>query len=153
MKRAVPALLLLSTLVLAGCGGGSGDADNEAEPIGRSAQAGTVCAGGSVLEGIDVSYYQGTIDFSQVKASGRAFVIARISDGTGFVDPNFATYYAAIQAAGMVRGSYQFFRPGQDANAQANLVMQSIGALGPGDLAPTLDVEVTDGVAAGAIVS
>jgi len=45
----------------------------------------------------------------------------------------------------MVRGSYQFFRASEDPIAQADLVLSKIGALGPGDLAPMLDVEVTDG--------
>src|SRR5262249_18782297 len=40
---------------------------------------------------------------------------------------------------------YQFFRPGGDALAQANLLLSKMGTLGPGDLPPMLDVEATDG--------
>ncbi len=105
----------------------------------------TVCASAGTIEGVDVSEFQGAIDWHAVHAAGRAFGIARISDGTQHVDPTFASNYAAMKAEGMVRGSYQFFRASEDPIAQANLVLGTIGHLGPGDLPPMLDVEVTDG--------
>ena len=122
---------------LVGCGGdGTESASDELM---------TVCAGGSTVEGIDVSEFQGAIDWAAVRSSGRVFGIARIADGTQHVDPTFDANYAAMKAEGMVRGSYQFFRASEDPIAQANLVLSKIGTLGPGDLPPMLDVEVTDG--------
>lgn len=114
------------------------------EPTAQQASAMTYCPGPNTLEGIDVSIYQGSIDWNAVHASGRAFAIARVSDGM-YLDPTFGTNYAGIRAAGMIRGAYQFFRPTHDAVAQADIVIAAIGALGSGDLAPMLDVEVTDG--------
>lgn len=125
--------------VLVGCGGagdGAGTASDELI---------TVCANGATVEGIDVSEFQGAIDWASVRASGRVFGVARVADGTQHLDPTFAANYAGMKAQGMVRGSYQFFRASEDPIAQADLLLSKIGALGPGDLPPMLDVEVTDG--------
>ena len=111
------------------------------------ALATTKCQGPAVVEGIDVSQYNGLIDWSLVAASGKKFAIARMSDGLSFVDPMFDANYQGIKAAGMVRGSYQFFHPEQDATAQAQLVLAILSKYGPldaGDLVPVLDVEVTN---------
>jgi lysozyme len=100
-------------------------------------------SGQTFLNGVDVSSFQGTIDWNQVAGAGNKFAIARVSDGLGSVDPDFASNYAGIQAAGLIRGSYQYFEPGQDPVAQADLLLAAIGPLGPGDLPPVLDVEVS----------
>lgn len=109
-----------------------------------------MCASGSTVRGIDVSYYQGTIDWTSVKRAGVDFAFARVADGTDFIDPQFAPNWAQMKAAGVVRGAYQFFRPETDPTAQANLLVAQIDAAGgleSGDLAPVVDVEVTDDVA------
>lgn len=144
--RSAAAVACAGAFVVA-CVGGPGS-----EKVGASSSDVVACPA-STVEGVDVSYYQGTIDWSQVAASGRQFAIARVSDGTGFSDPNFATYYAGIKAAGMVRGSYQFFRPEDSAVAQAKLVVQAVGTIEDGDLPPVLDVEVTDGESSATIVA
>ena len=105
----------------------------------------TVCAGGAVTEGIDVSDYQGTIDWAKVKASGRAFAIIRTSDGLDYPDTKFASYWPAAKQAGLIRGVYQYFEPAQDPIAQADMMLTAMGALEPGDLPPTIDVETTGG--------
>jgi lysozyme len=112
-----------------------------------------VCASGSVLEGVDVSLFDGTINWTQVQGSGKAFAFARVSDGISDVDPTFDTNYAAIKAAGMIRGAYQFFEPAQDPVAQANLLLSKIGTMGPGDLPPVLDIEITGGQLPATIVT
>jgi lysozyme len=106
-----------------------------------------VCASGATVRGIDVSYHNGTINWSSVKASGVEFAFVRVSDGIGFRDPKFATYYPAAKAAGVIRGPYQFFRPNQDVAAQADLLVSAIGGVyTPGDLPPVIDVEATGGL-------
>ena len=116
--------------------------DQETQAI--SAASPTVCATGATVEGIDVSTYQGTVDWPTAKAGGITFGIARISDGLNSPDDTFDTNWAAMQSAGVVRGAYQFFEPDQDVNAQADMMIAKMATLMPGDLAPTLDVEVTD---------
>jgi len=109
--------------------------------------------GGARAEGVDVSVYQGTIDWAKVKAAGISFGICRVSDGTNTLDSTFTANWKGMKAQGLVRGVYQFFRPSQDPVAQADLLASKVGAIGPGDLPPTCDVEVTDGVAAATIVA
>ncbi len=56
------------------------------------------------LWGIDVSQWQGTINWNQVKAAGVDFVILR---GWCYTkDPNFESYYAGAKAAGIPVGVY-----------------------------------------------
>ncbi len=149
--RASVAWVGLLGLAWAGClGGASGTPENNA-----STEA-PVCAAGSTVNGIDVSYYQGTIDWTEVKASGIDFAFARVADGTDFIDPQFPANWANMKAAGVVRGAYQFFRPETDAATQANLMVAQIkaaGGLEAGDLAPVIDVEVTDSVAVSTILA
>ncbi len=145
-------LALGSTLAACAPGGGdSGDEQTDDDSVGI-----TKCAPGAVTKGVDVSYYQGNINWTKVKASGVGFAIARTSDGTGFKDPKFAQNWAGMKSAGLVRGVYQFFRPNQDPVAQANLMIQMIneaGGLEDGDLAPTLDLEVTGGMSTATIIA
>jgi lysozyme len=112
-----------------------------------------VCPSGPTVEGIDVSYYQGTIDWNRVKGSGIAFAVTRISDGLNFPDSQFSRNWPAIRSVGLVRGAYQYFEPGQDALAQAEMVVQKVGRLGPGDLPVQLDMETTGGQSSATIVS
>lgn len=95
--------------------------------------------------GIDVSSFQGTVNWSAVAAGGEAFAIARANDGTSFVDPDFQQNWQGISSAGLVRGAYEFFEPSQDADTQAALFLSTVGGFGPGDLPPILDVEITGG--------
>lgn len=102
-----------------------------------------VCAAGATTNGIDVSYHNGTINWPSVKNAGYQFAFIRISDGTGFRDPMFATNWSGARRAGLLRGIYQFFRPSQDVAAQADMVIAAVGARAPGDLPPVIDVEAT----------
>jgi GH25 family lysozyme M1 (1,4-beta-N-acetylmuramidase) len=117
-------------------------------------QAATICGVGPTVQGIDVSYYQGSIDWSAVAGAGIKFASIRAYDGTTFEDPNFETYWADSRAAGVVHGAYQFFRPTQDPIAQADLLLAKIGGqLAPDDLPPVLDVEVSDGASAAQVAA
>ncbi len=102
-------------------------------------------------QGADVSYYQGNFAWT---GKGLKFGYARISDGTGFVDPKFTYNWSAMKAAGILRGAYQFFEPGQDATAQANMMVSKVGGkLGSGDLPCMIDVEATGGQSAATVAS
>ena len=66
------------------------------------------------LPGIDVSSYQGAVDWKQVKAAGVVFAFARVSDGVDVIDERFADNFAAMKRAGVRRGAYQHFRAAAD---------------------------------------
>ena len=147
-------------LFLTGVMGATGCSSSEAPVgdgcVGSGSEALKTCAKGTTITGVDVSAYQGTVSWSQVKGAGRQFAFARISDGLNSVDSKFAQNWPAMKAAGIVRGSYQFFRPSQDAGLQAQMVIDKLAAAGglqPGDLPPVLDLESADGLAASVVVS
>lgn len=104
------------------------------------------CPSGPTVPGIDVSEFQGGVNWGAVAASGQRFAVARISDGANYSDYTFNQNWNGIKAAGMIRGAYQFFEPGQDPVAQANLVISRVGRLADGDMPVMLDVEVTGGL-------
>lgn len=63
-------------------------------------------------KGIDVSKYQGTIDWSAVKNNGVDFVMIRTGFGSenwsAQTDPNFETYYSDAKAQGIKVGAYHY---------------------------------------------
>lgn len=60
-----------------------------------------------MFKGIDVSIYQGVIDFEKVKASGIDFVIIKAGENN-FTDKNFESNYAGANAAGLHIGAYWY---------------------------------------------
>jgi GH25 family lysozyme M1 (1,4-beta-N-acetylmuramidase) len=105
--------------------------------------------------GIDVSKHNGDINWPRVAATGIKYAFTRVIDDARprNADPRFAANRAGIKAAGLLRGYYHFFRPGRDnVERQANLFVSLVGALTPGDLQPTIDIEITDGLGANAIL-
>jgi lysozyme len=133
---------LSGTVMLQACGPRESPAPDK---TGWTSQPVIVCAPGETEEGVDVSEFQGVIDWTLVRASGRTFALSRVSDGAGHIDPTFVSNWSGIRAAGMARGAYQFFRASEDAVAQATVLVNAVGALDEGDLPPVADVELTDG--------
>lgn len=98
------------------------------------------------LPGIDVSSYQGTVDWKRVKAAGVVFAFARVSDGLEVVDARFAENFTEMKRAGVRRGAYQYFRASVDPQAQADLIVTTVRRLGLPDLPLVADVETADGM-------
>lgn len=65
---------------------------------------------GSSIKYIDVSEWQGNIDFTKVKAAGYSYVILRAGYGnlSSQIDTKFNTYYTQAKAAGLKVGAYWF---------------------------------------------
>ncbi len=141
--------LLLS--LLAGCAPGGSQMSAGDDAVDEEALR--VCAKGATVQGVDVSSYQGTVNWAKVKASGRSFAITRVSDGIQYPDSKFATNWSGIRSAGLVRGVYQYFRASEDPTAQADYLVTQVGSLEPGDLAPVIDVETSDGVSNTTVVA
>jgi GH25 family lysozyme M1 (1,4-beta-N-acetylmuramidase) len=140
-----PFAILGFALLSTACGGTGGeDSATADEALTRVCGAST----GGAVQGVDVSYYQGDFNWAGQRAN---FGAARISDGTGFIDPTFAENWEHMKEAGTLRSAYQFFEPGEDETAQANLVISKVGRLGAGDLPVMLDIEVTGGQSAATI--
>jgi len=105
----------------------------------RPAAAGML-ADGQLIEGCDVSHFQGDIDWSAVASAPKYFVYIKATDGVTHTDERYAANYAGAGAAGILRGAYHFFRhslPGAD---QARYFLR-VASPRKGDLPPVLDVE------------
>jgi lysozyme len=111
------------------------------------------CRPGPTTPGIDVSYYQETIDWPRVRRAGIRFAFIRLADGATLRDTRFATNWAESRRAGLVRGAYLFFRPDQDVTAQADLMIAAMRGREHGDLPPVIDIEVDGGLPAPAVAA
>lgn len=92
----------------------------------QSAQA--VTASGAIARGIDVSKYNGTVNWGQVAAAGIKFAFIKAGSTNSGIDPQFAANITGAQAAGIKTGVYIYSyatTPEQAAN-EANLVLQWI---------------------------
>lgn len=97
------------------------------------------------VSGIDVSHYQGEVDWATLAEGGGRFAFIKATDGIDDVDPRFHQNWEGARAAGILRGGYHFFRPALDAQRQA---AHFLSVIATDDLAlpPALDVEITDGL-------
>lgn len=115
-------------------------------PVAARAQTGT-------LPGIDVSRWQGTIDWSQVAGAGIRFVFMKATDGRSLLDPTYSTNRAGAKAAGIRVGTYHFARPEGstgDAKAEAQFFVEN-AVIEAGGLPPVLDIEENGGLSAAAL--
>jgi lysozyme len=90
--------------------------------------------------GVDVSQFQGELDWQSVKASGVAFAFARALEGETILDSDFAANWEGMKAAGVARGAYHFYVADDPPEDQAR-VFSGLVTLEPGDLVPMVDIE------------
>ena len=107
------------------------------------------------LDGIDVSYHQGAIDWARVAGAGKAFAFVRATAGTLTSDVAYARNRADARAAGVAVGSYHFGNPDSAANDALNEARWFVqnATVGSGDLVPVLDLEVSNGLSAAALTT
>lgn len=98
---------------------------------------------GFSVDGVDVSHFQGTINWPQVAASGEKFAILKATDNTATVDPTFSTNYPAAKHAGLYVGAYHFALPDKSTGTvQADFFLDHAQYVHDGHtLPPMLDIE------------
>lgn len=93
------------------------------------------------LGGIDVSHYQGSINWREVARTGEVhYVYIKATEGAQLVDNTFLTNLRGARHAGLKVGAYHFYRPNvnrqqQLQNMKANVNLRDM------DLVPIIDVE------------
>ena len=102
--------------------------------------AGVRRAHGLPVQGIDVSRYQGDVDWEQVRRSGIRFAYIKASEGADRPDPRFPDNWRRAAAAGIPRGAYHFMFWCREAEDQAALFARTVPHDGS-QLPPVLDVE------------
>jgi GH25 family lysozyme M1 (1,4-beta-N-acetylmuramidase) len=70
-----------------------------------------------VVYGMDVSGYQGNVNWSAAYANGGRFAYVKATEGTGYTNPYFAQQYNGSYNVGMIRGAYHFARPNVSSGA------------------------------------
>lgn len=88
-----------------------------------------------MLTGIDISHYQGTPNFDQLKQS-TSFIIAQASFGTGYVDPQFKRNQAEMRRVNVLRGFYHYAYPeyNPDPTKEAAWFLSVVGELQQGEV-------------------
>ena len=107
---------------------------------------------GTLYQGIDVSVYQGTIDFAQVREHGVEIIYIRAGEGAGYRDPDFARNAADARAAGLKVGFYHYVtaRSTEEARTQAAFFAELIREEDY-DCRPAMDFENFSGLSAGEV--
>lgn len=100
----------------------------------------TLLAAGYPVQGIDVSHYQGEIDWEKMKSQGINFAYIKATEGSAHEDKKFGKNWKDAKEAGMLCGAYHFFSFESEGKKQAEHFIKSVGDLS-GSLIPVLDVE------------
>jgi GH25 family lysozyme M1 (1,4-beta-N-acetylmuramidase) len=104
----------------------------------------------STLPGMDVSHHNGDIDWTKVKGDGTKFVVAKVTEGTGFLDDHYASNKQQAESVGIAFGAYHFANPSSgagDAVAEADWFVANARLTGK-NLVPVLDLELSGGLGA-----
>src|ERR1700730_807907 len=109
-------------------------------------------------KGIDVSHYNGAIDWTQVATASYRFVFTKATEGNTLIDPTYSINRAGAKAFGLRLGAYHFARPAgsTDAARIANAIAQAdflltVAQPQAGELPPVLDLETKNGLSATAL--
>ncbi len=90
---------------------------------------------------IDVSHWEGNINWNQVKQSGISASYMKATEGVSYTDPTYAQYVQDASAAGLLVGAYHFAHPEQnDAITEAKHFIDVLNRYHT-DLMPVLDLE------------
>lgn len=94
--------------------------------------------------GIDVSHYQGKIDWNELQAAEEDFplhfIFIRATAGKDKTDKRFKKNWQHSKENGYLRGAYHYYRPDENSIAQADNFIKTV-KLQKGDLPPVLDIE------------
>lgn len=97
------------------------------------------------VRGIDVSHYQGKINWERVRNAKMdndpvSFVIIKATEGVSLMDEYFNENFYQARRNGLIRGAYHFLTPDESAKHQAQFFLRQ-AHLEEGDLPPVLDIE------------
>lgn len=95
------------------------------------------------IYGIDVSHWQGNIDWELLSEDGYAFSWVKATEGMTYTDPMFFNNISNGMATDMVMGAYHFARPDNNTAQEdaTNFLNIASDYIGPGFLPPVLDLE------------
>lgn len=92
------------------------------------------------VHGVDVSRWQGDIDWAKLRTQGANFAYIKATDGGDHLDPMFKKNWRKAKEAGLKRGAYHFFYWCRTAGEQADWFIRNVPREA-GALPPVIDVE------------
>ena len=98
----------------------------------------------TAVRGMDVSGWQGSVDWARARARGARFAYVKATESTGYTNPSFRQQYNGSYAAGLIRGAYHFALPDRSSGTtQADFFVSHGGGWSADGrtLPPLLDVE------------
>ena len=100
---------------------------------------------GYEIHGIDISHYQGEIDWDllrsgMIEGCPLRFIMIKSTEGSTRLDDRFADNFQQAREYGYIRGAYHFWSNKSSARSQAYHFLDKV-RLQKGDLPPVLDVE------------
>jgi lysozyme len=134
------AVAALGALALSACGGPTFEAAHYPLKSDAKPHPGVAKAHRYPVHGIDISKWQGDIDWAEVKRAGTAFAYIKATEGGDHLDERFHQNWAGAKAAGVPRGAYHFVFWCRSAEEQAAWFKRNV----PRDadqLPPVLDAE------------
>ena len=136
---ALPGLLLL----LAACAAAPDFALGDTRVRDAKPALGIGSASRQPIQGIDVSRFQGDIDWNAVRRAGITFAYIKTTEGGDYADPKFMHNWTAAAAAGLRRGAYHLMSWCRTSDQQALFFILNVPA-DPAALPPVLDLEWND---------
>ncbi len=136
---------MVAALLLVACGGGDtpryvqgipaqfSDADPHPWPRARAPTD-------HEIHGVDVSRFQGKIDWPRAAEAGVSFAFLKATEGGDRLDPSFKDNWRGARRAGIPRGAYHFYYFCRPADEQAAWFIRNVPAES-GALPPVLDME------------
>ena len=92
------------------------------------------------IHGVDVSHYQGDIDWSVLADQDIQFAYIKATEGSSHVDENFVINYKEARDTGLKVGAYHFFSYDSSGITQAENFIDMVESF-DGMLPPVVDVE------------
>src|SRR6266542_2412072 len=114
--------------------------------------------GATYANGVDVSHWQGRIQWLQVASASYTFAFGKATEGKTLVDPTYSINRSGAQTVGLRFGAYHFARPAGSGAAAviANAIAQAdffldVAQPQAGELPPVLDLETKGGLPTAAL--
>ncbi len=93
------------------------------------------------VRGVDVSHYQGKIDWERLRGQGVNFAFIKATEGSTYVDERFTENYKNASEHKVRTGAYHFFSFDSPGDTQAENFISTVPAH-DGMLPPAIDVEM-----------
>lgn len=92
------------------------------------------------IRGVDVSYYQGEIDWPVLAGENITFAFIKATEGSSHIDTKFKENWEQVEKTVLKRGAYHFFSFESSGKAQAEHFI-SVVPKTAGDISPVIDIE------------